>query len=422
MTIMIPVLVLLLSAATTEALFLRMAPTEERSTLQRMQYWATSAIPNNYVKAPTDRYLIFSSDIGGLNNIRIAFENVALMAAYTNRTLVLPAPSPMYLLDFGARIATAQGLKTNTKTSYEELFNIPALKASLPALTWAEFEKQTGLTWKDATAQAGEVHMEDKACKNLPPYRQISNQILLMRGDNDRREGFLCSEWACRIGANHSVKVRIGEPAWALLTHAFPWHPDAFQIAAKAVHHLGLFQYAALHARYNDFAYEIGRQAPEQIMKKWEPMFVSHAKTLYVATDEAWRFRNVTTHGLELIFWNDLFGPSANHELRKTRDTYSPERWFKLQGPVEELICAFASVFVGSDMSSFSGHIQRMRVHAKAPSTARLVHTQQKVPREHIRNELEAWQQHGGASGFTPLPLDVGDKFVDLDVTNHGYL
>eukprot|EP00747_Dinoflagellata_sp_TGD_P056616 gnl/TRDRNA2_/TRDRNA2_150192_c1_seq2.p1 gnl/TRDRNA2_/TRDRNA2_150192_c1~~gnl/TRDRNA2_/TRDRNA2_150192_c1_seq2.p1 ORF type:complete len:109 (-),score=18.39 gnl/TRDRNA2_/TRDRNA2_150192_c1_seq2:59-385(-) len=107
------------------------------------------------------------------------------------------------------------------------------------------------------------------------------------------------------------------------------------------------------------------------------------------------------------------------------RAKYTPERWFKLQGPVEELICTFAKLFVGTDMSTFTGHIQRMRIHAKAPNTMRLMHKPTEIenpPMQQIDAELERWDAQRGNHTFFRLPPDTGDDFVKLDVANHGYV
>jgi hypothetical protein len=46
----------------------------------------------------TTKYLTFEPDRGGWNNIRMNLENIFIIAAATNRTLVLPPASPLYLL------------------------------------------------------------------------------------------------------------------------------------------------------------------------------------------------------------------------------------------------------------------------------------------------------------------------------------
>lgn len=54
-----------------------------------------------FYKNPPNRYLTFSPDPGGWNNIRMAMELTFVLAAATGRTLVLPPDAPMYLLGDG---------------------------------------------------------------------------------------------------------------------------------------------------------------------------------------------------------------------------------------------------------------------------------------------------------------------------------
>ena len=72
---------------------------------QRLKYWH---IPNREVNAGLfrqpdnlDRYVLFLSDCGGFNNIRMGFEYFYMTAWLTKRTLVLPPPHGWYLIDFG---------------------------------------------------------------------------------------------------------------------------------------------------------------------------------------------------------------------------------------------------------------------------------------------------------------------------------
>ena len=48
----------------------------------------------------------------------------------------------------------------------------------------------------------------------------------------------------------------------------------------------------------------------------------------------------------------------------------------KYVGPVEQLICVCASRFVGTDLSTFSSYIVRLRGYTKAPDTASYYHSE----------------------------------------------
>jgi hypothetical protein len=71
----------------------------------RLKYWHTPAKEVNagLFRQPEtlDRFVLFISDCGGFNNIRMAFEYFYMTAWLTRRTLVLPPAHGWYLIDFG---------------------------------------------------------------------------------------------------------------------------------------------------------------------------------------------------------------------------------------------------------------------------------------------------------------------------------
>lgn len=388
---------------------------QERRRLQvlgRMQWWATLREP----KPVTDTYLFFTPDAGGPNNIRIGWEMCAVVAQRTNRTLVLPPASRMYLLDIGPR-TNWHGRGSRTKTKVEDLINLAQLKGMLPTLTADEFAERTNQSWKSAAATGTSVPEKD-IC-DFAAYAAIGSRILYMPGDHPR-EGFSCGEWWALGGPREDFRPQFSDASWALLTHGFVWHPDAFTIASHAVSHLGIFNYSALHARYNDFQFSDARQGAVSIVSKWGRVLAGRNQTLYVASDEPKEFAQAAARA-RLMFFRELFGENSLPEdgpapLADVRKQFSVERWFKMLGPAEELICTFAKVFVGTDKSSFSGHINRMRLHAQAPVTMVLQHTMN-VPENEILASIATWERtlinsSDYASSFHRHAATRGDIFL----------
>jgi len=377
-------------------------PDPPPQTLERMQWWVAA----EDAQPTTDRYLVFTPDIGGPNNIRIGWEMTAVVAKRTGRTLVLPPASPMYLLDFGPRTNWHGDDVTRTATKIEELINLEQLRSMLPVLTAKEFTQKTGKPWKQAKREATQVK-DEEICK-LDVYEGVNSTFLYMPGDG-RREGFSCGEW-WKLGGPKPQLGDISDAEWALLTHGFAWHPDAFTIASHAVGHTGIFEYNSLHARYNDFQYDYARQDAKQIFDTWGTYLTGHNSTLYIASDEPDQFSNLNG-AWNVVFFRQLFGENTDSDngtapLAHVRQQYDPLRWFKMLGPVEELICTYAKVFVGTKQSSFSGHINRMRLHAQAPVTMVLTHTS-RLPEAEIEAALGAW-----TNSFDRKPVTTGNEFL----------
>ena len=97
---------------------------------------------------------------------------------------------------------------------------------------------------------------------------------------------------------------------------------------------------------------------------------------------------------------------------------YSPDRWFKLQGMVEELICTYAKIFIGTERSTYTGHIQRMRIHAGAPTTESMSHknpvkNKPNSPRDYpyVLDDIKSWADKGYKYEFKHLPQNLGNVF-----------
>jgi hypothetical protein len=390
-----------------------------QATLGRMHYYAAPDV-SSATKPITDKFLMFSPDEGGPNNIRIGWEMSGLVARKTGRTLVLPPAHKMYLLDYGPSKRIPKEITEGaTKTKVEDLINLVQLKANLPTLTAEEFEKRTGTDWESASKSSTAVSEAD-ICK-MDAYNKVDSKILYMSGS--RREGFNCAAWWLRGGPKDNLKAQTDAEDWSLLTHGFVWHEDAFNIAANVVNQLGIFDYSALHARYNDFQFHDEQKEVNSIFKDKMSLLQLSPK-LYVASDDPDRLKTgLSLNGTEMVTFDDMVNSGA---LKDVKDQYTPERWFKMLGPAEELICTFAKVFLGTGHSTFSGHINRMRLHSQAPTTRMFtfgdkyhdVYEDSENSVENAKKDIAEWTRLGKAKQIIRATPMAGDAFLEVGIAD----
>jgi len=347
-----------------------------------------------------------------------------MVAKFTNRTLVLPPAKPWYLLDWGPRPSelVPESLENGqTKTVMGDLLNLQQMMANVPTLLPEEFEKLRGESWEKAAEKATIITRKHQHnCQEGPAYRLVTATYLMMGeirpkgSEKERREGFFCADWAVYGGPKDSIKKEAGVIGYSMLMHGFVWHEDAFNIASVVVNYLGIFGYRAVHARYNDFKIqhpELIKAADEvkDLLLPW--LSLEGPKTLYVATDDAALFEGLSVPGLRIVMWKDLFVGSTGAVLNGIKASFTPARWFKFIGIVEMLICTYAESFVGTHLSTFSGHIMVMRMHARAPVTRRMVITTA-LPIDDIKADLRKWKKNPVLDG--PRPQSEGDEFRRL--------
>ena len=108
------------------------APTTLTELQLRMRYWQLDALVDTglYRQPLSDKYVLFLTDCGGFNNIRMVYEYAIIMAWITRRTLVLPPPSGWYLIDNGPMVRMATGKDKGSRvTDYSEFFDMEHLRA-----------------------------------------------------------------------------------------------------------------------------------------------------------------------------------------------------------------------------------------------------------------------------------------------------
>ena len=107
--------------------------------LPELTYWNPRVLDKPFCPLHQHRYLTFDTDQGGLSNIRLAFEYVAVLAAITGRTLVLPPPEPWYLVNNGPKhVGKKEGV-----TQFSDIMDISALQEIIPVISTEQFIEES---------------------------------------------------------------------------------------------------------------------------------------------------------------------------------------------------------------------------------------------------------------------------------------
>lgn len=371
--------------------------------LERISYWKTTEdMPK---KASNGKYVTFLKDCGGFNNIRMGFEHAVLMAWVTGRTLVLPPPEGWYLIDFGP--IKRGGSYSKGVTDYKEFFDMDHLMKGMPVVTAQEFfdleRHRLGLPDKFAGA-LGRENREWKVFlfqkfggqpwsplrtvimdPSINAYKNSNNyNDLLLRGKTPREFGpDMQAKDVIHFPSCHGpngdqgIYRFLGQIANAVLfadkererefkrfwRDHIHYPKSVFQAASRMIAKMGLFGYSALHIRRNDLQYKEVFQKAEQTIRNIEPLLHS-GEALYIATDETNDgFFDAIRKKFKVFQWKDVVAEG-------NVVPYSQ----KVINILEQTICAGGRTFFGTQKSTFSSYIFRMRGYIGAPDTKEYWH------------------------------------------------
>ncbi len=403
-------------------------------TLQRFKYWDESLLKGQLPKPKKNRYLVFDADEGGLNNIRLAFEYVVILAALTGRTLVLPPKSAWYLINFGPMPESEQG----GTTEFGDIYNIDALARALPVINTEQFIRNAATHLNIPDEFACEPAAMDVSTKQSEAWRDwlLENTVIPawdpydtlicmpdiesaqagrhMSGDYlDSRTPVEFSAWMNAAPVLYFPSTKqyrsLGPVATMLadrddslpslsrrlIKHHIRYRDEIFSISSDIIDTLGLDSFDALQIRRNDFQYDKTKVSVDEIVDNIRVLF-DQGLDIYIATDEdrVGVFDDLAAGlGAARIFtWKDV----------ETSITYSiPYAWI---GPIEQLICAQARRFVGNDLSTFTSYIHRLRGYGFVEDKGMYFHNQtyKSVPdtipqsyykgRSYLRENPLSWQ------------------------------
>lgn len=167
----------------------------------------------------------------------------------------------------------------------------------------------------------------------------------------------------------NSVQDRVYK---ALFHDGMVYVPDVYEIASRMIASLGGFgAYASLHVRRNDIFKNVhipGAQTATNIASLLQP-----GEKLYISTDETARgFFDVLSKdagGERQVFrWDDIVKAGGVVEPGEVN--------YRIGGLIEQVVCAAGRVFIGTELSTFSGFIGRLRGYMNATEKMLYYHTQ----------------------------------------------
>jgi len=375
--------------------------------IKALRYWENECINQPFPGARPHRYVTFDKDQGGLNNIRLVLEYVTVIAALTGRTLVLPAGQPWYLINCGPMAGGEPG----GYTEVADIFDISALREAIPVLTTPEFiaeasqhlsipEEFRHETFINSNQQANSSLIKDwkkwllKSTKVIPwnPYNTLIclPDVESVTDNAELAEDYVDGRQLVEFSPVMSSSPVIHFPSTAeyrslgpvatmlaakdqslptasrrLLKNHVRFRPEIFAKASELINLLGHNKYDAIHIRRNDFQYEQTRLNAKAILENIEPLLDS-GLPVYIATDETeGEFFVEISRKHRVVQWADIVS-------RFNGDFDVPYGW---TGPIEQIICAGARRFIGTDLSTFSAYMNRIRGYIAAQDSQCYYHS-----------------------------------------------
>lgn len=379
------------------------------TTVASMRYWTsgeTHASP--YARyGPTRKYLTFEPDAGGWNNIRMAFETLAVLAHATGRVLVMPPPQRLYLLK-----VTHAG-NTRAHHGVDAFLDFEALREVLEVIDTPQFLNETV---SDAGTRRHLLDVTDRAshggikarrelrewmrnnadveprwaplkecvafgpcAQKDEPYRRLTADEFCTR---TRRVRFLDQRFA---GAPWVHATTNASQGYRMFTHWYTfllfddgvtdlyykrfvrdrlkYKDDVFCTAGKIVDALtqkalaltGRGTYQAAHIRRGELQFLSVRISPEALRDALLSFGYAREEALFILTDEkdtSW-FAPLEATFAKIYYLHDF--------ADELTDLTDPNAF----GMVEQIIASATPcrLFTGTFFSTFSGYVARLRAY-----------------------------------------------------------
>lgn len=361
-----------------------------------------------------EKFITFTPDRGGWNNIRMSLEIIFVIAAATGRTLVLPPKEPLYLMhldknnryrgfaDFFPMEKVQKRVKTISFAEYIQRTNAPQIpediqvgvrggadhcdrrdKSSASCSDVNQYLERTGtlvnisashtcLVFDEESYQTAQPPTDADSLAHVQAYcgkrqivywnaKQFRDPTVLFFDAGKKEFRLLCHFY----GMIHFTRPDISHYYKRFVRDYLHYH-DAIYCAAgkivKAVQAEGMAKYghtvdaegagafSSMHVRRGDLQYKKVKISAQEWYDNTQEVWLK-PELLYIATDER-----------DKGFFDDL---AKHHELRFLDDYWDLAGLGELDpnymGMIDTIVASRGRAFAGTWFSTFSGYINRLR-------------------------------------------------------------
>jgi hypothetical protein len=311
------------------------------------------------------RYLTYAPWQGQLNNTRICFETVLILAYISGRIFVLPD-------EYRHRDQPEWQADDFRPLHPGEFLDLERLAEIVPMISREDYARGTAGGWQydvidiaidpSSTvfcypeippASSAEARRLQEFAAGRETFLQLTPDIRECRTLNLGRpllepfcSFFYFSDYGHELECKRLIRDHVG------------FRPSILKAGARIAAYLG--DYAALHVRRGDFFEQRPEQdlTPAQIIESVRRVGVRSGR-LYIASDETDRdFFVPVSQSYQTYFFDDFAAglpPGLSAEEIAC---------------IEQVVCAFAEVFIGTRLSTFSAYITRLRGYYRVANQA----------------------------------------------------
>ena len=301
---------------------------------------------------PTSNYIVFQIDCGGLNNIRMQFETLTVLAWLSGRTLVLPPPSKWYLMG-------------SDEIDVTDIFDFDSWASHVPVLRYYEWlellNKKSKVKYKEFIANIEKGHYGSVHDPSWSPGK-TKFDIKYIKENNDPLWYFYCDRQESFRNLDHRMlgntecyfqnlpedkKREMRKLIWESIRYKKHFYTGASKLMKQLSLNIG--EYNAVHVRnWEGSRPQYKTRSQEEIIDKI--LTLDKSKPILLLSQDV--LKNVPERIREKM--NKLFT-----EYKLIRPPQEGKQ--SNQSVLEMLLAVGAFKFFGSPSSTYSTGIMQLR-------------------------------------------------------------